>query len=259
MPLRALAFNIWFYGLTLIMGLGGILVRIAARARTLDYARAWARLVLAGLRVLCGIEPRVTGMHHLRQGPALLGCQHQSAFDTLVWLTLLDAPSYVFKRELTDIPLFGPLLVPAGMIPVDRAAGATALRGLVTAARAAHRAGRQIVIFPEGTRVPPGQRVKLHPGIAAVAGQLRLPVVPVATNSGLHWGRNTLIKRPGPIHITIGPPIPPGTPRAELLDGVEAWWRHAEAADYLVDNSVGEAQIPRAARTARTPETYAES
>lgn len=237
--LRSLLFALYFYTLTFLMGLAGIF----ARRHALGYARLWIRLSLAGLRHICGITYAVSGLEHLpREGAALIASQHQSAFDTLVWFLLLPAPSYVMKRELTRIPLFGPLLVPAGMIPVDRAAGAAALRGVVEATAAAAAAGRQIVIFPEGTRVAPGARVKLQPGIAAVAARLGCAVVPVATDSGRFWPRRGLCKRPGVIHIAAGPPLAAGTPRAALLAAIEAHWRAAEARGFEpVDNSVEQA------------------
>ncbi len=239
--LRAALFNAWFFGLTLVLGVAALPVRLFARGLVLRYAVMWVRLVLGGLRRLCGIEVVVIGAEHLPAGgPALIASQHQSAFDTLVWMTLLARPAYVLKRELTRIPLFGPLLLPAGMIAVDRAAGAGALRGLLRDTAAAFADGRQVVVFPEGTRVAAGQRVALQPGIAAIAAAGRMAVVPVATDSGLHWGRRAFRKRPGPIHLVVGPPIPPGLPRAALLARIEASWREAERRlPQPVDNPVG--------------------
>ncbi len=239
--LRAFAFLLYFYGLTLVLGVAGIAVRLFARERAHDFARFWVRLSLAGLAAICGVRFVVTGREHLPgPGAALLASQHQSAFDTLVWFLILPRPSYVMKRELTRIPLFGPLLVPAGMIPVDRSAGAAALRSVLEATQRAAEAGRQIVIFPEGTRVAPGRRVKLQPGIAAVATRLGLPVIPVATDSGLCWGRRAFRKNAGTIHIEVGAPIPSGIPRSALLDRIEAHWRDAEARGFEpVDKSVG--------------------
>jgi 1-acyl-sn-glycerol-3-phosphate acyltransferase len=198
--------------------------------------------LLAGLRPLAGVRVEVTGLAHLPAGgPALLACQHQSEFDTLVWMHLLRRPAYVMKQELLSTPLVGPMLVPAGMIPVDRAAGAAALRRLLLDVEAARADGRQIVVFPEGTRVDPGARVDLQPGIAAVAARLGLPVLPVATDSGVCWGRRRDRLRPGVIHIAVGPPIAPGLPRAALLAAIEAHWRQAEALGFaVVDKSVGE-------------------
>ena len=240
--LRALAFNAYFFGLTAVLGVAGLFVRAFARRRTLEFARFWARMVLWGARWICGIEVRVSGRAHLPQaGPALLASEHQSAFDTLIWMTLLPRPSYVVKHELTRIPLFGPLLAPAGMIPIDRGAGAAALRGLLGAARRARADDRQIIIFPQGTRVSPGERVPLQPGIAAIATHLDLPVIPIATDSGTHWGRRAFMKYPGIVHIAVGAPIAPTGRRADLLESIEASWRRAEAQGYeLVDNSVDE-------------------
>ena len=237
---RAAAFAVWYYGVTLTFCLLGVPVRLFARHLALAVARNWVRTVLAGMGPIIGIRLVLTGTEHLpASGPALLACQHQSEFDTLVWLTLLRLPSYVMKQELTRIPLFGPLLVPAGMIPVDRSAGAAALRRLLEDTAMAARAGRQIVIFPEGTRVPPGQTVPLQPGVAAIATRLNLPVLPVATDSGLRWTRGIMDRRKGPIHLMIGPPIPAGTPRRELLAAIEAFWRRAESSGFeSVDNLV---------------------
>jgi 1-acyl-sn-glycerol-3-phosphate acyltransferase len=122
---------------------------------------------------------------------------------------------------------------------VNRTAGAAALRSLLQATDAAKAAGRQIVIFPEGTRVAPGRHVSLQPGIAAIAARLDLPVIPVATDSGLRWGRRAFRKTPGPIHISLGPPIAADTRRGALLDGIEGYWRQTESNGFLpVDNSV---------------------
>ena len=240
--LRALIFNIYFFGLTTVASAAGIPLRAFARHRIYGLAAGWSALVIDGARRICGIKLVITGTEYLpMDGPALLACQHQSAFDTLVWMTLLPRTCYVVKQELTRIPLVGPLRAPAGMIPVDREAGAAALRGLVMATAAAKAAGRQIVIFPEGTRVAPGMHVPLQPGIAAIAARLNLPVIPVATDSGLRWGRRSFRKNAGPVHLALGPPIPAGTRRVELLDAIESFWRQAESNGFQsVDKSVGE-------------------
>ena len=248
--LRACLFNLLFFTVSPLVALFGTILHAAGHDRSLDCARFWSRLMLQAARRVCGIHVVVTGAEHLpASGPALLACQHQSAFDTMVWFSLTAMPSYVVKHELTRLPLFGPLLQPAGMIPVDRDAGLPALRGLIQSAQAAKQAGRQIVIFPEGTRVAPGGHVKLHPGVAAIAARVDLPVIPVATDSGLRWGRRAFRKTPGPIHVAIGPPIPAQTPRAAMLAGIEAFWRAQEQAGFpAVDKSVG--NVASAAREA---------
>jgi 1-acyl-sn-glycerol-3-phosphate acyltransferase len=254
--LRAAAFNLVFYTVSPVIALAGTVLRAAGHDRSLACARLWSRWMQAAAHRLCGIHVVVTGAEHLpRGGAALLACQHQSAFDTMVWFTLLGMPSYVVKIELTRIPLFGPLLEPAGMIPLDRDAGPAALRGLMRATEAARQAGRQIVIFPEGTRVAPGQRVPLQSGVAAIAARLDLPVIPVATDSGLRWGRRSFRKTPGPIHLALGPPIPPQTPRAEILSAIETFWRSQEASGFNpVDNSVGKIAAARADNLSASPQ-----
>ncbi len=240
--LRAALFQAYFYALTTgVCVFGGIPVRLFARHRAAGLARAWISAVLAGARVICGIRIIVTGREHLPpHGAALIACQHQSAVDALLWFMLVPRPSYVMKRELTRIPIFGGLLLDAGMVPVDRDAGAAALRALLLETARLAADGRQMVIFPEGTRVKPGERVPLQPGVAAIARQTGLPVIPVALDSGLHWGRGALDLRPGTIHVSIRPPIAAGTPRTALLAAIEQAWRQLpEAAAPPVDNPVG--------------------
>ncbi len=230
--LRSLAFALWLYGLTTVLGVAAIPLRLAARGRILRYAQAWAGLVLGGLRRLCGVRLVVIGGEHLpRGGAALIASEHQSAFDTLVWMTLLPRPAYVLKRELTRIPLFGPLLLGAGMIAVRREAGAAALRRLLADTGRAVADQRQMVIFPQGTRVAPGDvSAPLQPGIVAVARASGLPVIPVATDSGRRWPRRGFLKRAGPIHLVLRPPIPPGLSRQALLARLEAEWAAGRAA-----------------------------
>lgn len=235
--LRSTLFNLWFFGVTFVMVFPGTLVRILAPPLTLRFAMLWARVVLAGLGPICGIRVAVSGRENLpADGPALIASRHQSAFDTLVWLTLLPACCYVAKRELLRIPLFGGMLQYSGAIVIDRTQGAKTMRDLMSGGARAASEGRQIVIFPEGTRADPGAPLALQPGIAALAARTGLGVIPVATDSGLHWGRRSFRKIPGTIHIVILPKIPDGTPRRELMRVLaERLEFHAT----LVDNSVG--------------------
>jgi len=245
---RSLLFNIWFFGLTTVLALAALPLRVLAPRHAVPYAQAWIRLVLGGLRLICGISYEVTGLEHLPPtGPALIASMHQSAFDTLVWALLAPRFAYVLKRELTRIPLFGPMLLLTGMIPVDRDAGAAAVRGLLREADRAVAAHRQIIIFPEGTRVAPGARVALQPGVAALAARTKLPVIPVVTDSGRYWGRRAFRKRPGVIRIAILPPIEAGLRREALMARLEATFADGIATlGTPVDNSVGEplARLP---------------
>ena len=229
---RALAFNFFFVLLTLVLGLAGLAVRVAAPSRAFWLARTWIRITVAGLRVIGGIRIVVTGAENLPTGAAVIASQHQAGIDTLLWFTLVARPSYIMKQELQRLPLVGPLLAPAGMIPVDRSAGATALRQMLRRADAALAERRQIVIFPEGTRLQPGTRGRLQPGIAALAGR-GAPTIPVATDSGHAWGRGMLLRLRGRerdvIRLHIHPPLPTASSRADILCGIERCWSESEA------------------------------
>lgn len=215
--LRSALFNVAFFGLTFLTLWPATVVRLVAPHRVMGVAVAWARVMVACARVICGIRFEVTGLEHIPNGAALIASRHQSAFDTIVWLTLLPRCCYVLKQELRDIPLFGALALAAGMIAVDRKAGATAVRALVKEGERARRQDRQILIFPEGTRSEPGAMLPLQPGIAALAARTGLPVIPVATDSGFYWGRRAFRKRPGTVRIIIHPPLPVGLRRPDLM------------------------------------------
>lgn len=216
--LRSVLFNIVMFTSGALFSLYGLVLNRVAPGRLLPAAVLWARLVIAALRVICRIRLAVIGVENLPQmGAAVIAAQHQSAFDTLVWLTLLPRTAYVLKVELLKLPLMGKLLVPTGFIPVDRSGGARSLRQLVVDCRKAARLDKQIVIFPEGTRVAPGERGELLPGVVAVAHSLNLPVIPAATDSGLFWGKKAFTKRPGVLTVRVFPPLPLDATRAEIL------------------------------------------
>lgn len=239
--LRSALFNLHFFGITVVLTLVGTLQALIAPERSLRVAMLWAHLVLAGARVICGIRVEVSGREWLPAGgPALIASVHQSAFDTLVWLTLVPRCCYVMKQELLRIPLLGPLMGKTGMIAVDRAAGAASMRHLLREADRAVREARQVVIFPEGTRGAPGQLLPLQPGVAALAARTGLPVIPVVTDSGLCWGRRAFHKRAGVIHIRLCPPIPAGTSREILMRTLNSVFRSGVgAASEDVDKFVG--------------------
>lgn len=236
--LRSAVFNVFFFGVTFVLSVLGTVVRLLAREHVLAVAMLYGRSVIWGARAICGIRVQVVG--ELPTGAALIASKHESAFDTLVWLTLVPRACYVLKQELVRIPLFGALLLGAGMIAVDRAGGAGTIRSLMREGERAAREHRQIVIFPEGTRAEPGTLLPLQPGVVALAARTGLPVIPVVTNSGRYWGRRAFRKKAGVIHIVLLPPIPAGTARAELVQRLEDALRtDVETAAKLVDKSVG--------------------
>jgi 1-acyl-sn-glycerol-3-phosphate acyltransferase len=238
----SLLFNIGFLAATTVYSLWGYLYLRTGRAGELIHlGRAWALVVIRMLRLFCGIRVRISGLDNLPvEGPALIASIHQSAFDTAVWM-LLPRPAYVLKQELLKLPVFGKLMKPSGMIAVDRKAGARAIRDLMRDGQAARADGRQVIIFPQGTRARPGEPRVIQPGVAALAGAMGVPVIPVATNSGAHWARHSFLKRPGTIQIAIGAPLPGDLSRAALVSALDAAWTQLE--DKIaapVDKIVGE-------------------
>ena len=215
--LRSALFNAYFVALTLLLGLAGVGFRLLSPGRIPGLTRFWVRAVVGAARVICGIRFRVVGLDRLPPGPCLIAARHQSAYDALVWMLLAPRCCYVLKRELTRIPLVGPLIVRMGMIVVDRERGATAMRALLRQADRAVREGRQIVIFPEGTRAPDQRLLPLQPGVAAIAARTGLPVFPVVTDAWRVWGRRAFRKRPGVVRFVILPPIEAGLAREELM------------------------------------------
>ena len=192
----------------------------------------WARVVTWLAWAVCGIKTEVRGREHLPTGAALIAGKHQSMFDTCAPFAFLPDICYVLKKELVSIPLFGWYALKGGMIVVDREAGSTALRKLVADSQDRLRDTRQIMIFPEGTRTDPGDEAFYKPGIAALYRELNMPVVPMATNSGMHWPASTWIRTPGTIVFEFLPPIPPGLKRAQFMTELEQRLETASVALY---------------------------
>ena len=218
--LRALAFALIFYPASALAVLAAFPVSLAGTAALRRHARNWARIHRWCARYLLGIRIRIEG--ELPRGPALIAVKHQAMFETIEALVLFDRPAVVMKKELADIPGWGWVARRYGVIPIDRDGGAAALRELLRAARAAIAEGRPILIFPEGTRVPPGETPPLQSGFAGLYKLLGLPVVPIALDSGRLWPRRGFIKRPGLVTLRIAEPIPPGLPRADVEAAVHA-------------------------------------
>lgn len=244
--LRALAFNLAFYLGTTAMILVWLPTLAMHRRHCLRGMDRWNRMTNWLLRAIVGLRHEIRGLEHLPAGACIVAAKHQSAWETMVFHSLLDDPALVLKKELLRIPLYGTYARKVGMIAIDRSGGSTALREMLRAAQACAAAGRPIVIFPEGTRVAPGEHRRIQAGIAALYDRLDLPVVPVALNSGYFWGRKAFLKRPGTIVMAFGEPIPPGLPRKELLE------RLAQAIQADSDRLGGPGGAPPAAGTVRT-------
>ncbi len=225
--LRSLLFNLYFHLLTAVMAVAGLPILAMPWRWVMRYSKLWTQLTLFGLKRICGLDYRIVGRDRLPDGPCLVACKHQSAWETMVLPNIaLGFASCVMKRELLSLPLFGWYLQRSDQIAIDRSGGAKALKDMVAKAKAAIAEDRSIVIYPEGTRTAPGEQRPYHAGVAALYKSLKLPVVPVALNSGLFWGRQAFHKRPGTITMEFLPPIPPGLPReafmAELRERIES-------------------------------------
>lgn len=181
--------------------------------------RRWARWHRWCAAVLLGVRGRVEG--EAPTTAVLVAGKHQSMYETIDILLLLRDPIVVMKKSLVDIPGWGWLARHYGVIAIDRAGGAKTLRAMIAAAREAVASGRPIFIFPEGTRVAPGETPPLQSGFAGLYRTLSLPVVPLATDSGTVWTPG-FVKRPGTIRFRFGEPIPPGLPREEIEARVHA-------------------------------------
>jgi 1-acyl-sn-glycerol-3-phosphate acyltransferase len=217
---RSFLFVLIFYGGTVPAVLLSFPISLFGTRAIRWWAHVWARYHRLCARFLLGVRTKVEGTPP--RGACLVACKHQSMFETLEMILMLDEPATVLKRELSDIPLWGWVTRRYGVIPIDRKGGATALRGMMRAAEAAIAEGRPIVIFPEGTRVLPGETPPLQPGFAGLYRILKLPVVPVAVDSGRLWPKGRFVKRPGIVTMRFLDPIEPGLPRPEIEARVHA-------------------------------------
>ncbi len=214
---RSLLFVAAFYLWSVISALAMTPLLIAPRGLMLGAMKLWGRGVLTLLGPLCAIRVEFRGLEHLPKGAALIAAKHQCMFDTMGPFVVFDDACYVMKKELMRIPFYGWFCAKARMIVVDREAQAKALRKLLTEGEAALAAGRQLVIFPEGTRVAPGETGDYHPGIAALYRAYGGACIPMATNSGAHWPAHGFTRRPGVIVYEFLEPISPGLTRAAFM------------------------------------------
>jgi 1-acyl-sn-glycerol-3-phosphate acyltransferase len=184
----------------------------------------WSRLMVWLARVLCGIRWRVEGGERLPSRPAVVLAKHQSAWETMAFQLIFPPQSYLLKRELLWLPFFGWGLALMSPIAIDRTRGLAALRELVRRGKERLAQGFWVVVFPEGTRVAPGERRKYQLGGALLAEHSGAPVVPVAHNAGLLWPRNAFLKRPGLITVRIGPVIDGAGHDAASINALAEQW-----------------------------------
>lgn len=236
---RSLLFNAVFYIHILICMVAILPLLLGPRKVLVRAVQLWARSNLRIMRVLTGTNVEFRGLDKIPPGALLIAAKHQSVWETFALLTVFDDPAFVLKRELIWLPLFGWLAWKSGMVTVNRGGGSAALTAMNQRAREEAERGRQILIFPEGTRRAPGADPAYKFGIAHLYESLGLPCLPVALNSGLFWPRRRFIRRPGTIVVEILEPIAPGLPRKAFLEELQA--RIETASNRLL--AEGQAQV----------------
>lgn len=213
--LRSLIFTLWLFAGSAVLAIVLAPSLLLPRSIVTAILRFWGRYVRLGLKAICNVRVETRGTPP--QGPALIAAKHQGLLDICAGFTVLPDATFVMKKELMRIPLFGWYCLKAGMIVVDREGHSTALRKLVHDTHERMKLSRQVVIFPEGTRKKPGAAPDYKPGIAALYRDLGLPCIPCATNSGVHWPAKGFMRYPGVVVFHYLEPIPAGLKRAEFM------------------------------------------
>ncbi len=239
--LRSILFNIAFYLNTLIQILFYLPILLMPRRYIWIPVRSWAAGNHWLLKVICGIEHEIIGFEKVPPGGVIVASKHQSAWETFTIAAMLPDPTFVLKRELQWIPLFGWYTMKARLIPVNRGARQAALEQITRIARQRMRENRQIIIYPEGTRRPIGAEPNYKFGVAHLYNELQVPCVPVALNSGLYWPRRSLRLQPGKVRMEFLDPIYPGMDRMAFFRELEEKIETATAR--LV--AIGKAEIAR--------------
>jgi 1-acyl-sn-glycerol-3-phosphate acyltransferase len=220
--LRSLIFNILFYIFFLMWSLVALPTFIMPRAAMLKVGAWWARTNIILMRLICGIKVEFRGVEKIPKGPLIVASKHQSMWETISMLRFFEAPFFVVKRELKFIPIFGLFVIKTNMVAIDRGAGGRALLAVLRRAEEEVRHGRQFVIFPEGTRTPPGAPPQYKAGVGMVYVDCGVPCLPVALNTGLFWPRRTFMRYPGTLVVEFLDPIPPGLKRDEFMARLES-------------------------------------
>lgn len=216
--IRSCLFSLCLVIWTLVTGILFLPALLLPRHLVYRLGRFWSAGVIKMLRVIVGLRHKVVGQ--ILPDPEtkyIYALKHQSAWETIAFVIIAPPFAGVLKRELKRIPIYGWYLARTGMVPIRRSAKGSALKKMLAAARTLIAEGRHLMIMPEGTRVAAGQTGVYHPGVYALYKYLEMPVLPVAHNAGLFWGRNSFIKKPGLITLEFLEPIPPGLDKKTFL------------------------------------------
>lgn len=219
--LRSVAFNSLFYALFIVLMIVGMPFLMLPRRFCLKLVRVWARTSLALLDLVCGLRVEFRGLHLLPKGGVILAVKHQSFLETIALVTVLDDFAYVLKKELAAIPLFGWYIRATQQVAVDREQGAGAMPRLQSAVCEKLGLGRQVVIFPEGTRRAVGTPPIYKSGVALLCSRCDVPCTPVALNTGLFWPRHGIKRRSGTVVIEFLAPIAPGQDKRGFMRALQ--------------------------------------
>jgi 1-acyl-sn-glycerol-3-phosphate acyltransferase len=219
--LRSLLFHASFYLLTTVLAIVGLPILLMSRHRVQAYAKFWTGSAVWLLEKICNTKVEWRGLENLPRGACLIASKHQSALETQALTTKGADFGFILKRELMAIPVFGWFLKGAGQLGIDRAKHARALTDLARQARAAIAQGRQLIIFPEGTRKAVGSTPDYKPGAAYLYAETKAVCVPVALNTGLFWPRRSLSIKPGTVTIAFLEPIEPGLDKKSFMQLLE--------------------------------------
>lgn len=188
---------------------------------TLFAAKMWAWLAIFLARIICGIKYEVRGKKFIPDFPCIIASKHQSAWETMAFFFLLKRPVFILKKELLLIPFLNIFIYMLGSIRLDRSGGAMALKKMVKSAAKKIKEGKQVIIFPEGTRTRIGEKKEYRGGAYMVYADGNIKVVPVALNSGLYWPKNSFVKKPGKVIVEFLPHIEPGLSRKDFMKKLE--------------------------------------
>jgi 1-acyl-sn-glycerol-3-phosphate acyltransferase len=215
--LRSLVFNVLFYVVLVALIIIALPTLAMPLPALLTVAGWWSQSSIFLMRVICNIKVEFRGAEKIPKGPLIVASKHQSIWETFALLPFFERPIFILKRELLWIPVFGLCLIKAEMIAVDRSAGGRALLRMTRRAGEAVRRGRQLIIFPEGTRTPVGAPPRYKAGVGQVYVDSGVACLPVALNSGLFWPRRTFMRYPGTLVVEFLDLLPPGLPRDQFL------------------------------------------
>ncbi|RCL03517.1 MAG: 1-acyl-sn-glycerol-3-phosphate acyltransferase [Candidatus Tokpelaia sp. JSC161] len=220
--LKSIIFKICFISVTIIeMILFTPFYFFLSHKKAWIVPRLWIRTILFLQKYIVGISYQIEGIEHLPHNAYIIAAKHQSIWETLILVLHIQDPTFILKRELMRIPVFGCFLAKMNMIPINRRMPLKALRMIIKQAKQMVKANRQIIIFPEGTRQFPGEKPKYKNGIFQIYSELVLPVIPIALNSGIYWPKKQFCLYPGIIQCRILPPIQPGLKKIEFMTLLE--------------------------------------